>query len=391
MGGCPIDRTYDFTIPADAPSKEKALFAWTWFNRQGNREMYMNCAVVDIVGSKAKTNPKAFVMPEIFKANIFGVATCITKEGVDIVFPNPGKSIKYGGPYAGNPPKGFTVVDGCPRTNNQDGAGNREQNINSPNPILEQKPSSAEKETTTSVVEKQMFTSRPMVTMTPIIIKTLTTVAEPEKTTTMTVEEMTNITRTRNSTQTSVPVPILTILTSKVKLSTVKPTTLMTATRKYAAITQTVTVTHTTRVGRPIPSATTPPNNVDKATSTKPTSTKPTSIQLPTPEPTKTPENVQCTPGKVICLDLHHLAMCVDNSIKNAISLGPAPEGTVCVDGGLIHAGNLQNGRCNKEDARKIKCTDGGKGWEKCDGSWWIHMGRVAEGTGCVDGEIQAI
>lgn len=40
IGGCPITKAYDFTIPQYAPAGN-ALFAWTWFNMAGNREMYM--------------------------------------------------------------------------------------------------------------------------------------------------------------------------------------------------------------------------------------------------------------------------------------------------------------------------------------------------------------
>lgn len=50
LGSCPIDKDYNFTVPSDAPSGE-ALLAWTWFNKIGNREMYMNCAMVTIGGS----------------------------------------------------------------------------------------------------------------------------------------------------------------------------------------------------------------------------------------------------------------------------------------------------------------------------------------------------
>jgi hypothetical protein len=49
-GDCPIAKKYNFDIPSDAPTGE-ALFAWTWFNKVGNREMYMNCAMVNIGGS----------------------------------------------------------------------------------------------------------------------------------------------------------------------------------------------------------------------------------------------------------------------------------------------------------------------------------------------------
>src|SRR5947207_3219484 len=39
-GGCPLDAVmnkYTIKIPDNAPSAERARFAWTWFNRIGNR------------------------------------------------------------------------------------------------------------------------------------------------------------------------------------------------------------------------------------------------------------------------------------------------------------------------------------------------------------------
>ncbi|KAJ5371423.1 uncharacterized protein N7496_007515 [Penicillium cataractarum] len=55
LGECPISKKYDFQIPSDAPTGE-ALLAWTWFNKVGNREMYMNCAMVTIGGSSSSGN-----------------------------------------------------------------------------------------------------------------------------------------------------------------------------------------------------------------------------------------------------------------------------------------------------------------------------------------------
>ncbi|KAK2809323.1 hypothetical protein FQN50_003965 [Emmonsiellopsis sp. PD_5] len=50
IGGCPSDKKeYEFMVPESAP-EGNALFAWTWFNLVGNREMYMNCARVRIEG-----------------------------------------------------------------------------------------------------------------------------------------------------------------------------------------------------------------------------------------------------------------------------------------------------------------------------------------------------
>lgn len=55
LGDCPIAKNYTFQIPSDAPTGE-ALLAWTWFNKVGNREMYMNCAMVTIGGSASSGN-----------------------------------------------------------------------------------------------------------------------------------------------------------------------------------------------------------------------------------------------------------------------------------------------------------------------------------------------
>lgn len=97
VGGCMLDTTIDVTIPSSAPSGS-ALFGWTWFNHAGNREMYMNCAAVTITGGgSGLTGPTPFV------ANV-AANTCVTIENIDVVFPNPGDSIEYGGSYASSKP-----------------------------------------------------------------------------------------------------------------------------------------------------------------------------------------------------------------------------------------------------------------------------------------------
>ena len=52
-GGCPLTpgptsttHVYNVTLPDDIPSGTDVLFAWTWFNKIGNREMYMNWYVI---------------------------------------------------------------------------------------------------------------------------------------------------------------------------------------------------------------------------------------------------------------------------------------------------------------------------------------------------------
>lgn len=74
----------------------------TWFNNVGNREMYMNCAVVTIGGSGSKLKARALAGPAIFLANIGN--GCTTASGTDVVFPNPGNVIEYGGNAASRAP-----------------------------------------------------------------------------------------------------------------------------------------------------------------------------------------------------------------------------------------------------------------------------------------------
>ncbi|KAL1972778.1 hypothetical protein VTN31DRAFT_6320 [Thermomyces dupontii] len=101
-GGCPLAGSYTFTIPPDAPSGE-ALFAWTWFNKIGNREMYMNCAWVTIKGgSQKRSHPRHIVRrqesfssrPPIFIANVNGPGNCSTIEGEEVKFPLPGPDVE---------------------------------------------------------------------------------------------------------------------------------------------------------------------------------------------------------------------------------------------------------------------------------------------------------
>ncbi|KAH7347931.1 hypothetical protein B0T11DRAFT_303047 [Plectosphaerella cucumerina] len=96
VGGCPLSGTssFDFTVPADVPTANDAVFAWTWFNKIGNREMYMNCAVVSTQGggaSKRQTSTAFSSRPAILVANVGN--GCSTAEGTDVKFPSPGPDV----------------------------------------------------------------------------------------------------------------------------------------------------------------------------------------------------------------------------------------------------------------------------------------------------------
>ena len=82
-------REFSVPIPKGLPSGN-ATFAWTWFNKIGNREVYMNCAPVSITGGSAGAEGEAFLkeLPSLFLANVPGA--CTTGNGV-LNIPNPGK------------------------------------------------------------------------------------------------------------------------------------------------------------------------------------------------------------------------------------------------------------------------------------------------------------
>ncbi|KXT03419.1 hypothetical protein AC578_1578 [Pseudocercospora eumusae] len=111
-GGCPANATgnlpenpngldaatFNWQMPAGMPNGEYTL-AWTWFNKIGNREMYMNCAPITVTGgSNSKDAMQA--LPDMFQANIGN--GCTTVENEDLVFPNPGKFVQEGGSDLGS-------------------------------------------------------------------------------------------------------------------------------------------------------------------------------------------------------------------------------------------------------------------------------------------------
>lgn len=99
IGNCPTngEGNFDFTVPADMPAGD-AVLAWSWNNRIGNREFYMNCAAVTIAGGSSKRDEDAekraasfSSLPDMFVANIGN--GCSVAEGGDVEYPNPGDAV----------------------------------------------------------------------------------------------------------------------------------------------------------------------------------------------------------------------------------------------------------------------------------------------------------
>ncbi|KAJ5483829.1 hypothetical protein N7539_006029 [Penicillium diatomitis] len=94
VGGADSDNSLHlgFRIPEGIVPGQYTL-AWTWFNRIGNREMYMNCAPITVIGNNQSVmagEPNAS-FPPMFIANING---CNTTEMVAIRFPEPGNFVE---------------------------------------------------------------------------------------------------------------------------------------------------------------------------------------------------------------------------------------------------------------------------------------------------------
>jgi hypothetical protein len=104
-GGCPAQDTpgnmgndaeadvpykYGFDIPEDLAAGQYVL-AWSWFNKVGNREMYMECAPITVTGS-ASDSSFFNTLPDMFVANVGN--GCSTPDSTDLQFPNPGAFVE---------------------------------------------------------------------------------------------------------------------------------------------------------------------------------------------------------------------------------------------------------------------------------------------------------
>ncbi|KAL4985098.1 hypothetical protein BDW68DRAFT_165752 [Aspergillus falconensis] len=96
-GGSAMKNSFSpsITIP-DSFEDGQYTFAWTWINRIGNREFYMNCAPITLSGGSLKRSDVAVAekrtehYPDMFIANING---CKTKENYSPRYPYPGSNL----------------------------------------------------------------------------------------------------------------------------------------------------------------------------------------------------------------------------------------------------------------------------------------------------------
>lgn len=112
VGGCPSNvtgnleenpnghgaATFPVTMPENMPDG-RYTFAWSWLNKVGNREFYMNCAPVQVgtaeTASSADVSSALSSLPDMFVANLPDTS-CSTTEDEDFNYPDPGQSLVDG-------------------------------------------------------------------------------------------------------------------------------------------------------------------------------------------------------------------------------------------------------------------------------------------------------
>ncbi|KAL8667842.1 MAG: hypothetical protein Q9202_000307 [Teloschistes flavicans] len=121
--------TFQYSIPQGINTGQYTL-AWTWFNKIGNREMYMNCAPITVTGGSKKRDAddahsynatakygsdeiikRDTSFPDMFLANLFGTGptACQTVPSTNLIFPDPGTSVQKAADAAPSPSKGTTA------------------------------------------------------------------------------------------------------------------------------------------------------------------------------------------------------------------------------------------------------------------------------------------
>lgn len=97
-GNCPVVNSdgntgtddYTWSLPEGTPNG-RLTFAWLWYNRIGNRELYMNCAPLDVTGGSDNTDFYDS-LPNIYLINM-PTSECESVETADVEIPYPGQYV----------------------------------------------------------------------------------------------------------------------------------------------------------------------------------------------------------------------------------------------------------------------------------------------------------
>ena len=99
-GGCPINsdgnsgsHPFTYVLPKDMPNGVMT-FAWYWYNRIGNRELYMNCAPITVTGG-ADNDDYFDTLPNVYLVNMPTSECQTSDEGIQnsVTIPNPGQFV----------------------------------------------------------------------------------------------------------------------------------------------------------------------------------------------------------------------------------------------------------------------------------------------------------
>ncbi|KNG46067.1 lytic polysaccharide monooxygenase [Stemphylium lycopersici] len=179
VGGCPSNVTGNLepsdpnghgaaTFPVEMPKSipdGQYTFAWTWLNKVGNREFYMNCAPIQVGSGSAGASTKSVAsalstLPDMFVANLPDTS-CSTAQGEDFNYPNPGQNLIEGnGASLGDTLSGA----GCDKMTKM-GAGNGQ--IGTPTQPDASVPASSEAPAATSGYGSQPEASAPVYSQAP--------------------------------------------------------------------------------------------------------------------------------------------------------------------------------------------------------------------------------
>ncbi|KIX00005.1 uncharacterized protein Z518_10932 [Rhinocladiella mackenziei CBS 650.93] len=442
IGGCPLVNTYNFTVPSFAPASDAALLSWSWFNIVGNREMYQNCARVQIVSSLNQRyqqtpykRPASSLdqLPDMFTCNIGN--GCQTIEGQEVVFPNPGDDVIYGqDAIIPNQGPGITISGAQPTTSTAfTTGGSTDPTITTSdgtlNSTLNGRAFSLTTTTSTgvstSMTTDQSFTS----TRTARIFVPLTTDDPFRTTTNKTISTMTttstappfpflNATITSNAFDSGTGLPNTTgnmttffmpasTASSSETMATMVETTLTTTSISipdFQFPTSTLALTSTSGPTR-LTAIDSPSFSLRSFLSSSSSSSTYTRSATRTPRPSLTTfitrilsssstpsstsstpilNSVPCVSGTFTCNSATSFSQCISTSSTSTtyIYMGSVAAGMQCVNGQIIR----QNaGPCTP--FRSIFCN-GEHTFYTCDQGGLVDMGPVAPGMACRDGEI---
>lgn len=293
--------------------------------------MYGNCAIVAIDSS---TTAKSFTGPGLFRANTLADGSCRSPDNADVVYPNPGPYVEYGGSITSSTPP----TDLSPCSWNEDTtvtvspAGGSSASTTSQASVKTTSASASAKSTSTSAVK-------------PATTSTSASTSSSDKPATTTAARTTS--RTPSASSSSITTAPAAPTTHRLRWtaadqiskaraeasSSLRSSTTYSRAAQSAPATTTTTTTTTTTLKATSSAAATPKTTTPtaQAASTSSSSSTTTSSS-PSATPSRTPPSDQVY---LKCLTSTSFALCVGTSCTDMGSVAP---GTVCHNGRILMA-----------------------------------------------------